>query len=107
MQNKLGRQLKKYRVRKFPGMGLRKAAEKIGISFAYLNKLERGLPPSDERLFELADIYELDTAERFELMKLAEIAHKDPLVVDYFNKNPEKLKAIFCRKENDKKGISK
>ncbi len=98
MENTLGEQLKKYRKIKFPELGLRKVAEIVDVSFAHLNKLERGLPPSDQTIYKLAEAYELSQEEKFELLKLADIAHKDPNVKKFFDDNPEKLKDIYFRK---------
>ncbi len=107
MKNPLGEQLRKFRQRKFPDLGLRKAAEKIGMSFSHLNKLERGLPPSDKTIYKLMNVYELNDNERLELLKIAGIAHKDKSVVEYFEQNPQKLKAIFYRKSKTKKNDTK
>jgi transcriptional regulator with XRE-family HTH domain len=97
MNNKLGDLLKQYRKQKFPNDGLRKTASKVGVSFAHLNKMERGLIPSVEMIDKLVKAYELNDEQKFELLKLADLAYKTEEVKEYFNKNPEKLKAIYLR----------
>ncbi len=93
MTKTLGEKLKGYREEKFKNMGLRKAAEEIGIDFTHLNRIERGLRPSAETLKKFSQKYGLSQDEEAELFASAKIIHPD--VSDYLKQNPKEAMAFF------------
>lgn len=93
-KNILGDKLKSYRTRCFPEMGLRKVADKIGVSFAHINKIERGLQPSQQIIEILSKAYNLSSDEEFKLLVLAGRIYEHPVTKNFFDKHPQKLKEI-------------
>lgn len=89
-----------YRDREFPNMGIRAVAKEMGVSFAHLNKIERGLIPSMEYISKIAKAYNLTKNEEFEILVLANKIFEHPLTKDYFDQNPKKLEDLgdFFRK---------
>lgn len=71
------------------GLGLRETAGRVGISPAYLSRIERGKerPPRPEIIKELARILAADPDVLFRLS-----ATTDPDVADFLNENP----SIMC-----------
>lgn len=92
--------LKYYRNRQFPNMGIRAVALEVGVSFAHLNKIERGLIPSADYLTKLARAYNLSSEEEFELFVLANKIYDHPATKNYFESNPKKMEEleVFFRK---------
>ena len=70
-------------------LGLRETATKVGISPAYLSRIERGKerPPRPEVIKELADV----------LFRLS--SSTDPEVVDYLHDQPEVMNLLRYIKE--------
>lgn len=72
-------------------LGLREAATKVGISPAYLSRIERGKerPPRPETIKELAKILAADPDVLFRLA-----SSTDPDVIEYLLKHPEAMNLI-------------
>lgn len=72
-------------------LGLRETATKIGISPAYLSRIERGKerPPRPEVIKELARLLAADPDVLFRLS-----SSTDPEVVDYVSERPELLRLL-------------
>lgn len=78
-------------------LGLRETATKVGISPAYLSRIERGKesPPKPEVIKELARVLAADPDVLFRLS-----ASTDPEVVDYLHSQPEVMSLIRFIKES-------
>uniref|UniRef100_UPI0032080C5F helix-turn-helix domain-containing protein n=2 Tax=Escherichia coli TaxID=562 RepID=UPI0032080C5F len=78
------------------GLGLRETAIKVGISPAYLSRIERGKerPPRPEVIKELAKILAADPDVLFRLS-----SSTDPEVVDYLHDQPEVMNLLRYVKE--------
>lgn len=72
-------------------LGLRETATKVGISPAYLSRIERGKerPPRPEVIKELARLLAADPDVLFRLS-----SSTDPEVVDYVTERPELLRLL-------------
>lgn len=72
-------------------LGLRETAGKIGISPAYLSRIERGLerPPRSRVIKDLAKLLAADPDVLFRLSSAT-----DPDVVDYLHEQPEALSLL-------------
>jgi len=72
-------------------LGLRETATKVGISPAYLSRIERGKerPPSPEVIKELAKVLAADPDVLFRLS-----SSTDPEVVDYLHNQPEVMSLL-------------
>jgi transcriptional regulator with XRE-family HTH domain len=80
------------------GLGLRETALKVGISPAYLSRIERGkeAPPSPEVIRELAKKLASDPDVLFRLS-----SSTDPEIVSFMNSTPEVLRLVrFIQKTN-------
>ncbi len=77
-------------------LGLRETAIKVGISPAYLSRIERGKerPPRPEVIKALAKILAADPDVLFRLS-----SSTDPEVVDYLHEQPEVMNLLRCIKE--------
>lgn len=77
-------------------LGLRETATKVGISPAYLSRIERGKerPPRPEVIKELAKVLAADPDVLFRLS-----SSTDPEVVDYLHVRPEVLNLLRYIKE--------
>lgn len=77
-------------------LGLRETAIKVGISPAYLSRIERGKerPPRPEVIKELAKILAADPDVLFRLS-----SSTDPEVVDYLHDQPEVMNLLRYVKE--------
>lgn len=77
-------------------LGLRETAGLIGISPAYLSRIERGKerPPSPEIIKTLAKTLAADPDVLFRLS-----SSTDPEIVDYLHENPEAMNLIRYIKE--------
>lgn len=71
--------------------GLRETAGKVGISPAYLSRIERGMekPPRPEVIKDLAQVLAADPDVLFRLSSAT-----DPDVVDYLHGQPEALSLL-------------
>lgn len=79
-------------------LGLRETALKIGISPAYLSRIERGKerPPRPDVIKTLAKVLAADPDVLFRLS-----SSTDPEVVDYLHDQPEAMNLIrFIKEEN-------
>ena len=78
-------------------IGLRELAQKIGISPAYLSRIERGreLPPKDETIKKLAKFLAADPDVLFRLA-----SSTDPEIVDYLHNEQEALNLLRYVKYN-------
>lgn len=87
---KFGDKIRELRVAQ--DLGLRETAGKIGISPAYLSRIERGKegPPRPEVIKSLAKLLAADPDVLFRLS-----SSTDPEVLDYLNSTPDAL--IFLR----------
>ena len=76
------------------GLGLRELAKRVGMSAAYLSKIERGQfpPPAEEKVVRIADLIELD---RDELLALAGKVATD--VADAIIRQPGLLTEVVRR----------
>lgn len=83
---KFGYKLRELRVAQ--DLGLRETAGKIGISPAYLSRIERGKesPPRPEVIKSLAKLLAADPDVLFRLS-----SSTDPEVLEYLNRNPDAL----------------
>jgi len=99
---KLGAKLAEYREKAFPGESLRRVADKLGMDYSYLSRLEKGFyRPSDEKIALLSGIYELSDIERMELFLLAHDTPEYNLAIqDVGEKN---FVAALYRKNKNKK----
>lgn len=79
-------------------LGLRETATKIGISPAYLSRIERGKerPPRPELIKELAKVLAADPDVLFRLS-----SSTDPEVVDFLHNQPEAMNLLRFIKEAD------
>ncbi|HBL6923219.1 MULTISPECIES: helix-turn-helix domain-containing protein [Enterobacteriaceae] len=77
-------------------LGLRETAIKVGISPAYLSRIERGKerPPRPEVIKELAKVLAADPDVLFRLS-----SSTDPEVVDYLHDQPEVMNLLRYVKE--------
>lgn len=77
-------------------LGLRETATKVGISPAYLSRIERGKerPPRPEIIKELARVLAADPDVLFRLS-----SSTDPEVVDYLHDQPEVMNLLRYIKE--------
>jgi len=77
-------------------LGLRETAIKVGISPAYLSRIERGKesPPRPEIIKELARLLAADPDVLFRLS-----SSTDPEVVDYLHEQPEVMNLLRFIKE--------
>ncbi len=77
-------------------LGLRETATKVGISPAYLSRIERGKerPPRPEVIKELAKVLAADPDVLFRLS-----SSTDPEVVDYLHDQPEVMNLLRYIKE--------
>lgn len=77
-------------------LGLRETAAKVGISPAYLSRIERGKerPPRPEVIKELAKVMAADPDVLFRLS-----SSTDPEVVDYLHGQPEVMNLLRYIKE--------
>ena len=77
-------------------LGLRETATKVGISPAYLSRIERGKdsPPRPEIIKELAKLLAADPDVLFRLS-----SSTDPEVVDYLHEQPEVMNLLRYIKE--------
>ncbi len=77
-------------------IGLRETAVKVGISPAYLSRIERGKerPPRPELIKELAKVLAADPDVLFRLS-----SSTDPEVVDYLHEQPEAMSLLRYIKE--------
>lgn len=78
-------------------LGLRETAIKVGISPAYLSRIERGKerPPRPEVIKELAKMLAADPDVLFRLS-----SSTDPEIVDYLHGRPEVMNLLRYIKEN-------
>lgn len=78
-------------------LGLRETATMIGISPAYLSRIERGKerPPRPEVIKELAKVLAADPDVLFRLS-----SSTDPEVVDFLHNQPEMMNLLRYIKEN-------
>ncbi len=79
-------------------LGLRQTAAKVGISPAYLSRIERGKerPPRPEIIKELAKVLAADPDVLFRLS-----SSTDPEVVDFLNEQPEIMSLLrYIKKKN-------
>ena len=78
-------------------IGLRELAQKIGISPAYLSRIERGreLPPKGETIKKLAKFLAADPDVLFRLA-----SSTDPEIVDYLHNEQEALNLLRYIKHN-------
>lgn len=72
-------------------LGLRETAEKVGISPAYLSRIERGKerPPRPDVIKELAKILAADPDVLFRLS-----SSTDPEIVDYLHESPAAMNLL-------------
>lgn len=79
-------------------LGLRETAIKVGISPAYLSRIERGKerPPRPEVIKELAKVLAADPDVLFRLS-----SSTDPEVVDFLHDQPEIMNLLRYLKEAD------
>ena len=79
-------------------LGLRETATKVGISPAYLSRIERGKerPPRPEVIKELAKVLAADPDVLFRLS-----SSTDPEVVDFLHGQPEIMNLLRYLKEAD------
>lgn len=77
-------------------LGLRETAQKVGISPAYLSRIERGkeYPPRPEVIKDLAKVLAADPDVLFRLS-----SSTDPEVVDYLHDQPEVMSLLRYIKE--------
>lgn len=77
-------------------LGLRETAGKVGISPAYLSRIERGKehPPRPEIIKSLAKVLAADPDVLFRLS-----SSTDPEVVDYLHEHPEAMQLIRYLKD--------
>jgi transcriptional regulator with XRE-family HTH domain len=77
-------------------LGLRETATKVGISPAYLSRIERGKehPPRPEVIKELAKVLAADPDVLFRLS-----SSTDPEIVDYLHDQPEVMNLLRYMKE--------
>jgi transcriptional regulator with XRE-family HTH domain len=89
--NNFGEVLRDLRVAQ--DLGLRETAVKVGISPAYLSRIERNKekPPSAEVIKCLAKVLAADPDVLFRLA-----ASTDPELSDYLNRQPEMMRLIRC-----------
>ncbi|MBV9159895.1 MAG: helix-turn-helix transcriptional regulator [Candidatus Kaiserbacteria bacterium] len=74
-ENELGELLKRHREKAFPDEGLRRVAEKVGIDYAHLFRLEAGqYVPTDESLQKIANAYKLDAQAQLLMFNLARLS---------------------------------
>ena len=79
-------------------LGLRETATKVGISPAYLSRIERGKerPPRPEVIKELARVLAADPDVLFRLS-----SSTDPEVVDYLHDQPEVMNLLRFLKDTN------
>ena len=79
-------------------LGLRETATKVGISPAYLSRIERGkeTPPRPEVIKEMARVLAADPDILFRLS-----SSTDPEIADYLHNRPEAMVLIRYVKENN------
>lgn len=79
-------------------LGLRETATKVGISPAYLSRIERGKerPPRPEVIKELAKVLAADPDVLFRLS-----SSTDPEVVDYLHNQPEVMNLLRLLKDKN------
>lgn len=79
-------------------LGLRETAGKVGISPAYLSRIERGKerPPRPEVIKELAKVLAADPDVLFRLS-----SSTDPEIVDFLHKQPEAMNLLRFLKESN------
>lgn len=79
-------------------LGLREAAIKVGISPAYLSRIERGKerPPSPEIIKKLAKLLAADPDVLFRLS-----SSTDPELIDFLHEQPELLNLLRFLKEKE------
>jgi transcriptional regulator with XRE-family HTH domain len=87
--NKFGETIRDLRVAQ--DLGLRETATKVGISPAYLSRIERGKerPPRPEIIKELARLLAADPDVLFRLS-----SSTDPEVVDFLHEQPEVMNLL-------------
>ncbi|HOX41186.1 MAG TPA: helix-turn-helix transcriptional regulator [bacterium] len=92
--NKFGETIRELRTAQ--DLGLRETATKVGISPAYLSRIERGkeTPPRPEIIQSLAKILAADPDVLFRLS-----SSTNPDLIEYINLNPELLKLFRYFKE--------
>ena len=90
-------------------LGLRETATKVGISPAYLSRIERGKerPPRPEAIKELARVLAADPDVLFRLS-----SSTDPEVVDFLHDQPEVISLVrylkdACFTEGEIKALAK
>lgn len=79
-------------------LGLRETAGKVGISPAYLSRIERGKerPPRPEVIKELAKVLAADPDVLFRLS-----SSTDPEIVDFLHEQPEAMNLLRFLKESN------
>lgn len=79
-------------------LGLRETASKVGISPAYLSRIERGKesPPRPEVIKELAKVLAADPDVLFRLS-----SSTDPEVVDFLHNQPEAMNLLRFLKDSN------
>lgn len=103
-QNKtLGKKLKDFRMKKFENFGLRRVAEKIGLDYSYLYRIEEGLyTPSDETISKIAKSYDLSSEETLELFGLAHISPELRKALD--KGGPDSMQSFAFYRKKKKNG---
>jgi len=78
-------------------LGLRETATRVGISPAYLSRIERGKerPPRPEFIKEMARVLAADPDVLFRLSSTT-----DPEIIDYLHRQPEILNLVRYVKES-------
>lgn len=103
----LGVKLKEFRLKKFPGLPLRKVADDIGVGYSYLHRVEEGAHvPSDEILKKMTSGYCLDLEEELEIFTLANSPEFAELMLKVIQKkSPISIgtEDVFYRRSKDDK----
>ncbi|MEK7176689.1 MAG: helix-turn-helix transcriptional regulator [Patescibacteria group bacterium] len=107
----LGQLLKELREKAFYGMGLRRVADKVGIDYAHIFRIEVGqYIPSDENLIKLLDAYKANHQEKMTAFKLARLTPGFHKVIEQARKylgSDKALAGAFFRKEKGNKRSEK
>ena len=89
---KINKLLKKYRIRKYKTLGLRRVAKDVGMNYSYLFRVETGVHmPSDNFINKLSKKYDLDNKERVELFFLSRSKEMREIILLIKN-NPNLIK---------------
>lgn len=103
--NHFGQSLKE--IRQHKRMSQRKLAEKIGVDFTYISKIENGVqpPPSEETILRIAEVFEEDKVDWIFLSGripqcIQDFILKEPRLIELLKKAPTLTEEQWCLIEN-------